>query len=85
MSHPQYSICCSVVVEVLKERDVIIDETEIWNPNELIDQIKATESEEEKLKLKRELIDKFLTQQRPMLTAKMKDFLVEDGENITYL
>jgi len=62
-----------------EDRDVMIDESEIWNPNELIDQIKATESDEDKLKLKKELIDKFLTQQRPMLTAKMKDFLVEDG------
>lgn len=64
-----------------KDRDVVIDETEIWNPNDVIDLIRGTEPEEERVKLKKELIDKFLTQQRPMLTAKMKDFLADDGKN----
>jgi len=55
------------------------DEFEIWNPNDLIAQIQSTEDSQQKQILKRELIEKFLDQQRPILTSKMRDFLLEPG------
>lgn len=51
-----------------------------WNPNETIDKIISAQDPQEKLKLKRELISKFLEQQRPMLTSRMKEFLTEEGK-----
>jgi len=53
--------------------------SDLWNPNDLIDNIITSKNEEEKIKMKRELIGRFLEQQRPMLTSKMRDFLIEDG------
>eukprot|EP01114_Cavostelium_apophysatum_P004845 TRINITY_DN1525_c0_g1_i1.p1 TRINITY_DN1525_c0_g1~~TRINITY_DN1525_c0_g1_i1.p1 ORF type:complete len:665 (-),score=256.94 TRINITY_DN1525_c0_g1_i1:84-2078(-) len=54
-------------------------EIDLWNPNELIDEILAVEDENEKSKLKTALLQKFLDQERPLLTSKMKDFFLEDG------
>lgn len=55
------------------------DDDDIWNPNDIIDEILSVEDEEEKLKLKKALIRKFLDQDRPFLTSKMKEFFLEDG------
>lgn len=55
------------------------DEMDLWNPNELIDEILSIENEEEKLKLKKALLHKFLEQERPLLTSKMREFFLEDG------
>lgn len=58
---------------------------DLWNPNDLIDEIVTSKNEQDKLKQKKELISRFLEQQRPMLTSRMKDFLVEDGVPETLL
>jgi len=61
------------------EEDRDDEEVDIWNPNDIIDEILSVEDEEEKLKLKKALIRKFLDQDRPFLTSKMKEFFLEDG------
>jgi len=60
-----------------EERDD--DEIDLWNPNELIDEILSVQDEDEQLKLKKALLQKFLDQERPLLTSKMRDFFLEDG------
>jgi hypothetical protein len=59
--------------------------SDLWNPNDLIDAIISSNDVEEKKKLKKELIGRFLEQQRPMLTARMREFLVEEGNKETTL
>lgn len=52
---------------------------DMWNPNEFIDKIVAASSPEEKQTLRRELLSRFLEQQRPILTQRIKEFLLEEG------
>eukprot|EP01118_Nematostelium_gracile_P013660 TRINITY_DN5190_c0_g1_i1.p1 TRINITY_DN5190_c0_g1~~TRINITY_DN5190_c0_g1_i1.p1 ORF type:complete len:642 (+),score=169.38 TRINITY_DN5190_c0_g1_i1:118-2043(+) len=54
-------------------------DSDFWNPNDLIDNINTAATEDEKAKLRKELIGRFLEQQRPMLTSKMREFLADDG------
>lgn len=51
----------------------------MWNPSELINKIVAASTLEEKQKLKRELLGRFLEQQRPILTQRIKELLLEEG------
>jgi len=55
------------------------EEDEPWNPNELVERIQAVESAEEKKQLKRELLEKFFDQKRPLLTARVREFFNEKG------
>lgn len=71
-----YSVLRIADLNIFKDRE---DDDDIWNPNDIIDEILSVEDEEEKLKLKKALIRKFLDQDRPFLTSKMKEFFLEDG------
>jgi len=54
------------------------EEVDLWNPNSLIDEIQTVQKEEEKAMLRQKLVDTFLEQQRPILTQKMKLFMMQD-------
>jgi len=49
-----------------------------WDPNSLIDEIINAEGEERDAKRK-ELLETFLDQSKPVVTGRMRDFLKEDG------
>jgi len=55
------------------------EEFEMWNPNNLIDEIRNAPNPEKKAELKKQLLEYFLDQQRPMLTQKMKEYFLEAG------
>lgn len=55
------------------------EDDDIWSPNELIEQMAKASSPEERLHLKKQLLEKFLDQRRPILTSKMREFLAEEG------
>lgn len=56
------------------------EDEEPWNPLEIIDQLKKEEDKAEKLKLKRHLMEKLLDQKSPIITTKMKEFFLEEGD-----
>eukprot|EP01117_Protostelium_nocturnum_P013819 TRINITY_DN5201_c0_g1_i1.p1 TRINITY_DN5201_c0_g1~~TRINITY_DN5201_c0_g1_i1.p1 ORF type:complete len:678 (-),score=106.26 TRINITY_DN5201_c0_g1_i1:74-1969(-) len=62
-----------------EEEDVEEENESVWNPSELLEELNQTTEEKRKKELQIQLFTLFLNQQRPILSSKMKDFLLEEG------
>lgn len=68
--------------EELSEDD---KEEEVWNPTELIDAIHGASTDDERIALKRRLLEKFLDQNHPFFSSKMQEFFAEKGVTESFI